>query len=103
MLRCVTVWLALCAAALAADSPPKLIPGIVKPANLAKLAAAQNKRAEPVVLPPVLYLQGTADLMHPVAHLERFVQAYAAVKESEYDAYLQVISAWEREHLLLNV
>jgi glutamine synthetase len=34
---------------------------------------------------------------------ERFVQAYAAVKESEYDAYLQVISAWEREHLLLNV
>lgn len=34
---------------------------------------------------------------------ERFVQAYAAVKEAEYDAYLQVISAWEREHLLLNV
>ena len=34
------------------------------------------ERAEPVELPPVLYLQGTADLMHPVAHLERFVQAY---------------------------
>ena len=34
---------------------------------------------------------------------ERFVSAYAAVKEAEYDAYLQVISAWEREHLLLNV
>jgi hypothetical protein len=25
------------------------------------------------------------------------------VKESEYDTFLQVISSWEREHLLLNV
>jgi glutamine synthetase len=34
---------------------------------------------------------------------ERFVAAYTAVKESEHEAFLQVISAWEREHLLLNV
>ena len=34
---------------------------------------------------------------------ERFVMAYAAVKECEHEAFLQVISAWEREHLLLNV
>ena len=34
---------------------------------------------------------------------ERFVSAYAAVKECEHEAFLQVISAWEREHLLLNV
>jgi glutamine synthetase len=34
---------------------------------------------------------------------ERFVAAYAAVKESEYDTFLRVISSWEREHLLLNV
>lgn len=34
---------------------------------------------------------------------ERFVLAYSAVKESEHEAFLQVISAWEREHLLLNV
>ena len=34
---------------------------------------------------------------------ERFVLAYAAVKECEHEAFLQVISAWEREHLLLNV
>ena len=33
----------------------------------------------------------------------RFVQAWNAVKESEYDTFLQVISSWEREHLLLNV
>ena len=34
---------------------------------------------------------------------DRFVSAFSAVKESEHDAFLQVISAWEREHLLLNV
>jgi glutamine synthetase len=34
---------------------------------------------------------------------DRFVSAYTAVKESEHEAFLQVISAWEREHLLLNV
>ena len=34
---------------------------------------------------------------------DRFVLAYTAVKESEQDTFLQVISSWEREHLLLNV
>ncbi len=34
---------------------------------------------------------------------EKFVQAVTLVKESELDAYQQVISSWEREHLLLNV
>lgn len=34
---------------------------------------------------------------------ERFVDAVALVKETELDAYQQVISSWEREHLLLNV
>ena len=34
---------------------------------------------------------------------ERFVAAYAAVKESEYETFLRVISSWEREHLLLQV
>jgi glutamine synthetase len=34
---------------------------------------------------------------------ERFVLAYTAVKESEFDTFLRVISSWEREHLLLNV
>ncbi len=34
---------------------------------------------------------------------ERFVLAYSAVKENEYETFLQVISSWEREHLLLNV
>jgi len=34
---------------------------------------------------------------------DRFVIAYTAVKENEYETFLQVISSWEREHLLLNV
>lgn len=34
---------------------------------------------------------------------DRFVVAYDAVKETEYETFLQVISSWEREYLLLNV
>jgi glutamine synthetase len=34
---------------------------------------------------------------------ERFVAAFTIVKEAEYEVFLQVISSWEREHLLLNV
>jgi len=34
---------------------------------------------------------------------ERFVRAYTAVKEKEYETFLRVISSWEREYLLLNV
>lgn len=32
-----------------------------------------------------------------------FCEVYSAVKSLEYNAFLQVISPWEREHLLLNV
>ncbi len=32
-----------------------------------------------------------------------FVKVYASVKRNEYKEFLQVISPWEREHLLLNV
>ncbi len=34
---------------------------------------------------------------------EPFVHAYTIVKQAEYEVFLQVISSWEREHLLLNV
>ena len=34
---------------------------------------------------------------------EAFVTAFTLVKEAEYEVFLQVISSWEREHLLLNV
>jgi glutamine synthetase len=34
---------------------------------------------------------------------KRFIAAYNAVKECESEAFTQVISSWERKHLLLNV
>ena len=34
---------------------------------------------------------------------EEFCRVYEIVKKAEYDEFLQVISPWEREHLLLNV
>ena len=34
---------------------------------------------------------------------QSFVDAFVAIKSSEYDEFNQVISSWEREHLLLNV
>jgi glutamine synthetase len=34
---------------------------------------------------------------------EPFVSAYTIVKEAESEVFMQVISSWEREHLLLNV
>lgn len=33
----------------------------------------------------------------------RFCRLYTAVKHQEYEEFMQVISPWEREHLLLNV
>src|SRR5690606_24735986 len=34
---------------------------------------------------------------------EPFVNAFTIVKEAESEVFMQVISSWEREHLLLNV
>ncbi|MEH6822483.1 MAG: glutamine synthetase family protein [Motiliproteus sp.] len=34
---------------------------------------------------------------------EHFIKAYIAVKKAEFETFNQVISSWEREHLLLNV
>ena len=34
---------------------------------------------------------------------EKFVRSIAAIRRVEYQAYLSVISSWEREYLLLNV
>ena len=43
-----------------------------------------------------------AEAIHEVLH-PRFASIYLSVKRLEYGAFLQVISPWEREHLLLNV
>jgi glutamine synthetase len=41
----------------------------------------------------------------PLAEMlgEKFVRAYLALKETEYEAFFRVISSWERKHLLLHV
>ena len=49
-----------------------------------------------------LDLFDAAEELHEVLH-PRFASIYSAVKRLEYGAFLQVISPWEREHLLLNV
>lgn len=43
-----------------------------------------------------------ATALHDILGPE-FVRVYSIVKEAEYEEFLQVISPWEREHLLLNV
>ncbi|HSP57765.1 MAG TPA: glutamine synthetase family protein [Halomonas sp.] len=48
------------------------------------------------------------DMLHdckPLSDIlgERFTNSYLAVKRAEHRAYFQVISSWEREHLLLRV
>ena len=40
--------------------------------------------------------------LHDILHPE-FARVYAIVKRAEYEEFLQVISPWEREHLLMNV
>ena len=43
-----------------------------------------------------------ATQIHDVLGSE-FVRVYSIVKRAEYNEFLQVISPWEREHLLINV
>jgi len=34
---------------------------------------------------------------------DAFVNTYAAIKRQEFETFMEVISPWEREYLLLNV
>ncbi|MDF3414259.1 glutamine synthetase [Sulfitobacter sp. M57] len=56
----------------------------------------------PRVLGEALDIFEEATALHEVLGPE-FARVYAIVKRAEYDEFLQVISPWEREHLLLNV
>ena len=47
-----------------------------------------------------LFEEATA--LHKILGTE-FCRVYSIVKRAEHDEFLQVISPWEREHLLLNV
>lgn len=56
----------------------------------------------PNVLGTALDLFEEAEDLHAMLGPD-FARVYSAVKRSEYEEFLQVISPWEREHLLLNV
>lgn len=56
----------------------------------------------PQVLGEALDLFEEANALHEILGPE-FARVYAIVKRAEYDEFLQVISPWEREHLLMNV
>ena len=56
----------------------------------------------PQVMGYALDLFDEATALHEVLGPE-FVRVYSIVKRAEYDEFLQVISPWERKHLLLNV
>ena len=56
----------------------------------------------PRVLGSALDIFDEATALHEVLGPE-FARVYGIVKRAEYDEFLQVISPWEREHLLLNV
>lgn len=73
------------------------------PTNEMKGNAYESKRyALPRHILDALYnLRASSDLKETLG--PDFVQIYLDVKATEHDAYQQVISAWEREHLLLNV
>jgi len=53
------------------------------------------------ILDAVNRFRTSADLREVLG--DEFVSLYSDVKASEHDAYQQVISPWERQHLLLNV
>ena len=56
----------------------------------------------PQVMGDALDLFDEATALHDVLGPE-FARVYGIVKRAEYEEFLQVISPWEREHLLINV
>jgi glutamine synthetase len=75
----------------------KLKPGVPEEGN-----AYKRPFALPGSLSEALTQLERSDRIRPLLG-ERFVRIYTAMKRQEYQAYFEVISAWEREFLLLNV
>jgi glutamine synthetase len=74
----------------------------LKPAEPISGSAYELPYDLPRALPSALDLLTRSDELKDILG-EDFVRAYTAVKESEVATFLQVISSWEREYLLLNV
>ena len=72
------------------------------PRDECKTDSYESESDVPQVLGEALDLFEDAPALHGVLGAE-FARVYAIVKRAEYEEFLQVISPWEREHLLLNV
>ena len=76
--------------------------GQERPSKQFKGDAYEGEGDIPRVLGQALDLFDEATKLHEILGPE-FARVYSIVKRAEYDEFLQVISPWEREHLLLNV
>ena len=74
----------------------------IEPAEQFKGDAYASDEGIPRNMAEALDLFAEATEIHEVLH-PRFAEIYRSVKDLEYRAFLQEISPWEREHLLLNV
>ncbi len=72
------------------------------PSKPLKKDAYEGDADIPQVLGQALQMFEEATELHTILG-EEFCRVYSIVKRSEYEEFLQVISPWEREHLLLNV
>ena len=72
------------------------------PSKQYKGDAYEGEEDVPRVMGDALDLFEEAKDLHEILGPE-FARVYSIVKRTEYEEFLQVISPWEREHLLLNV
>ena len=74
----------------------------VRPSKQFRGDAYEGEGDIPRVLGQALDQFDEAQELHEILGPE-FARVYSIVKRTEYEEFLQVISPWEREHLLLNV
>ncbi|MEM8631413.1 MAG: glutamine synthetase family protein [Pseudomonadota bacterium] len=74
----------------------------LRPSRAIRGEAYDAEAGFPRDLGGALDLFEAADELHALIG-QNFARVYAIVKRTEYEEFLQVISPWEREHLLLNV
>ncbi len=74
----------------------------LRPSKRQKGEPDEDENQIPRIMGDALDLFDEADKLHALLG-EDFSRVYSTIKRSEYDEFLQVISPWEREHLLTNV
>ena len=74
----------------------------IEPAKPIVGSAFERRHNIPKYLPDALKRLKISDTLSEILGKE-FITLYTELKQTEHDAYQKVISAWEREHLLLNV